>query len=177
MTWLRSTSAATIVAVKSVAVVRQSKSGGKYTTFWSVLQIHMWQGVMSHIWGSHITHMTESCHTYEGVSHWSVLQIHMWYDSWIFDMFMTHLNELFPFPSLIDMRMTLFLAKEPLIIGLFCKKWPMKMGTYEDGACLWHTWISHFLLPPSCICAWLYIYVMGHDSLTTISGTITNTGL
>jgi len=106
MTWLRSTSAATIVLVKSVVVVRQSKSGGNYTTFWSVLQIHMW------------------------------------HDSWIFDMFMTHLNESFPFPSLIDMRMTLFFAKEPLITGLFCKKWPMKMGRVYDTL----EWVISFSL-------------------------------
>jgi len=26
-----------------------------------------YEGVMSHIWRSHVTHMKESCHTYEGV--------------------------------------------------------------------------------------------------------------
>jgi len=42
---------------------------------------HTYEGVMSHIWRSHVTHMKESCHTYEGV------MSHEWRSH------VTHMNE------------------------------------------------------------------------------------
>jgi len=42
---------------------------------------HTYEGVMSHIWMSHVAHMNESCHTYE------------WVMSHIWTSHVTHMNE------------------------------------------------------------------------------------
>ena len=75
------------------------------------MQQDIMQWVMSHIWMSHVTHMNESCHTWGHATghhaiHHSVQDGEDPYDAW---------------------SCRSFSAKEPLIIGLFCGKWPVKI--------------------------------------------------
>jgi len=95
---------------------------------------HTYEWVMSHTWMSHVTHMQQSWHTHELVmAHvWMRHGTHMnasWHTyEWVMSTHKRSLTVLMCGEDAEDALSCRSLsAKGPLIIGLFCGKWPIKI--------------------------------------------------
>ena len=111
---------------------------------------HTCEGVMSHIWRSHVTHLNESCHTSEWVT------------------------SFYPSPAypLEDpcMCVSLYIHKWEVMSHISRSHVPhLKESCHTSEGVMSHIWMSRLIMPESCTSAPLYVRVPIHPQMSSIN--------